>query len=155
MRVLQRSLGARRTWRAWTAGTRLLRTCCSPKWSAPTLMRREAQTTCLSSQTTTATPRTWGDVSVCSPPLFHVLPGLYLSFSPPTVSQWWCADSVLATRLMSARCSFLQHPAGCSLLCQRGALKLQGSSPQPRLTSPQAMVSITTQSSASDTLWEF
>lgn len=81
MRVLQRSLGARRTWRAWTAGTRSLRTCCSPKWSAPTLMRREAQTTCLNSQTTTATPQTWGDVSVCSPRLFDVLPGLYLSFS--------------------------------------------------------------------------
>lgn len=86
---------------------------------------------------------------------YNVLPGLYSSFLS-TASQWSCADSVLATRLMSARCSFLQPPAGGSLLCQRAARKLQGgSSPQPPPASPQAMVSITTQRLASDTLWEF
>lgn len=164
MCVSQRSVGVRKTWRAWTAGTRLLRTCCSQELSAPSLMRREAQITCLSSQTTTATPRTWGDISVwflCFRHFFffflNVPSGLYLLFLS-TVSQLWYADSVLATRLMSASCSFPQHPATGFLVCQlplwcrlhpnqqrqRAALKLQGSSPQPPPTSPQAMVSITT-----------
>lgn len=87
----------------------------------------------------------------------NVLSGLCLSFLS-TVSRSWYADSVLATRLMSASCSFLQHPATGFLVCQlqlwcrlhptqqrqRGALKLQWSSPQPPPTSPQAKVSITT-----------
>lgn len=87
----------------------------------------------------------------------NVPSGLYLLFLS-TVSQLWYADSVLATRLMSASCSFPQHPATGFLVCQlplwcrlhpnqqrqRAALKLQGSSPQPPPTSPQAMVSITT-----------
>lgn len=165
MCVSQRSVGVRRTWRAWTAETRLLRTCCSQRLSAPSLMRREAQITCLNSPTTTVTPRTWGEISVWFLCIHRVgvlffsnaLSGLYFSFLS-TVSQFWYADSALATRPMSASCSSLQHPATGFLVCQlqllcrlhsqkrrqSGAPKRQGSSLQPPPSSPQVMVSVTT-----------
>lgn len=75
-----------------------------------------------------------------------------------TVSQFWCAGSVLATRQMSASCCLLRDPATGFLVCQlqllcllppnqqrqRAVPKPQGSSPQPPPTGPQVMPNICT-----------
>lgn len=99
---------------------------------------------------------------------FCILSQVHLPFLS-TVSQLLCADSVLATRQMPASCCLLQDPTTGFLVCQlqllcllhpnqqrqRGALKPQGSSPQPPLTSPQVITNITAYSLATDALLEF
>lgn len=127
----QRSAAARRTWRAWTAGTRLLRTCCSRKWSAPSLMRRAAQITCWNSQTTTATPQTWGITSVLvRSPHVHDAFSLKLSSVCPFCPQSANYDVQTVSRLQG-RCQPAAVCYGIQLLVSWSASSSScASSPQ-------------------------